>query len=96
MSRPNEFTPHTIALAKSRQKGRCGICGKYFDRTGIKLEAHHIKSARYGGTNSLDNCVVLCAEDQFRQRGGCHLFAHGDYYHRPFELNRSEYRFLNG
>lgn len=96
MARPNDFTPHTIQMAKARQKGRCGICGKQFDRTRVKYEGHHIKSARFGGSNSIDNCVVLCAEDRSGQRGACHLLAHGDYYHRSFELNRSEYRFLNG
>ncbi|WP_375447588.1 HNH endonuclease [uncultured Fibrella sp.] len=96
MARPNDFTPHTLALAKMRQKGRCGICGKYVDRLGMRAEGHHIRSAKYGGSNRVDNCVILCAEDEFGHRGGCHLFAHGDWYHREFELNRSEYTYLNG
>lgn len=97
MSRPNEFSTLTIAAALQRQQRRCGICGEKVLETGRKYNAHHVTSAKYGGSNSLDNCVILCDEDEDGWRGGgCHLFAHGDSFHRAFELNRSEYIYFNG
>ncbi|GAB3688898.1 hypothetical protein GCM10027592_04560 [Spirosoma flavus] len=97
MTRPNEFSKSTIADALQRQNGRCGICGENVLVLGRKFNAHHITSAKYGGTDSLDNCVILCDEDEDGWRGGgCHLFAHGDSFRRAFELNRSEYIYING
>ncbi|HTF81130.1 MAG TPA: HNH endonuclease signature motif containing protein [Cytophagales bacterium] len=93
--RVGAFSDITIQYAHARQNGRCGICGQKLDPSQVLSQAHHIRSTLYGGDNSVGNCVILCME---RKDGtaGCHLFAHGDYYHRKFELDVSEYKYLNG
>ncbi len=97
MARLNEFSTLTIETALQRQNGRCGICGEKVRKTGRRYNAHHMTSAMYGGSNSVDNCVILCDEDEEGGRGGgCHLWAHGNSFRREFELNRSEYIYFNG
>lgn len=100
MAREFEFSLTTKAKAYERQNGRCGICGQRFYKTGNKSQAHHIVSALYGGDDSLENCVILCTErgdgaDE-NDKGGCHKYAHGGSYNKDFQLNRSQYKHLNG
>ncbi len=63
-----EFSDHTVAAALLRQANLCGSCGVHLLRSGEGCNAHHIRHVKFGGTNSLDNCVVLCR--------ACHYSAH--------------------
>ena len=70
MKRPQEFTRRTQELALLRQKHLCASCGTPIAEIGEAgrashkfaegAQAHHIKHAKFGGTNHLDNCVVIC------------------------------------
>lgn len=53
-----EFSESTKATAYEREGGRCQECGKPTYR-GAEYD-HRIPCA-LGGTNELENCVVLCA-----------------------------------
>jgi 5-methylcytosine-specific restriction endonuclease McrA len=65
-----EFTRRTQEQALLRQKHLCASCGtpiaeigeagRASHRFGESAQAHHIKHAKFGGTNHLDNCVVIC------------------------------------
>lgn len=84
MARDFEFSKTTIKLAKERQNYRCAICGQNLARTGNSHQAHHAVSALNGGTDSLDNCVILCTYrgdgSDGSDPGGCHKYAHGGSY----------------
>jgi 5-methylcytosine-specific restriction endonuclease McrA len=78
MARPNEFPLRTQQRALARQKNRCASCGTAIARLGAAgrkdhafgeaAQAHHIRHVKLGGSNSLQNCVVLCE--------ACHYSAH--------------------
>jgi 5-methylcytosine-specific restriction endonuclease McrA len=63
-----EFTEGTIQLAKVRQKNCCGSCGRDLLTSGEGMQAHHIIHVKFGGSNLVDNCVVLCK--------ACHYSVH--------------------
>ena len=83
MSRPGNFKRNTKELALRRQNNLCASCGteilalgkagRASHKYGEHAEAHHIKHVKFGGSNDLDNCVVICQS--------CHYSAHegGDY-----------------
>ncbi|MCA1811266.1 MAG: HNH endonuclease [Halobacteriales archaeon] len=76
--RPNEFSRKTQQLALARQGNRCASCGTGITQLGNAgraehqfgeaVHAHHIQHVKLGGSNSLDNCVILCQS--------CHYSAH--------------------
>ena len=76
--RPNEFSLITKKLALARQNNRCASCGTYifclgeagraehqFDEA---AQVHHIRHVKFGGSNDVENCVVLFQ--------ACHYSAH--------------------
>jgi hypothetical protein len=73
-----EFTATTKQLALVRQRHRCGSCGervaqlgeagRSHHRYGEVAHAHHVRHAKFGGRNTLGNCVILCAS--------CHFLVH--------------------
>ena len=77
-SRKEELSRKTQELALRRQSGLCGSCGSLISaigkagqaahKFGESAQAHHIKHVKFGGTNDLANCVVLCSS--------CHYSAH--------------------
>jgi 5-methylcytosine-specific restriction endonuclease McrA len=72
------FSLATKRLALARQKNRCGACGTLIydlgragqakHKFGEISHAHHIRHIKFGGTNTLENCVILCQ--------ACHYSAH--------------------
>jgi 5-methylcytosine-specific restriction endonuclease McrA len=78
VDRRQRFSRKTQELALLRQQNLCASCGLplfVFDETDEKPRAslaghhaHHIKHVKFGGTNHIDNCVVLCQS--------CHYSVH--------------------
>ena len=76
--RPGEFAIGTQQQALARQDYRCASCGTAIfglGQTGRSShlfgegsQAHHIRHIKFGGTASLDNCVILCQS--------CHYSSH--------------------
>lgn len=76
--RPNEFSRATQRYALARQKHRCASCGTRIvslgesgraqHQYGEGAQAHHIRHVKFGGSNALSNCVILC--------WSCHYCAH--------------------
>ena len=70
MNRPGEFSRPTQQLALVRQKNKCASCGtqifalglvaKARHRFGEGAQAHHLNHIKLGGTEALENCVILC------------------------------------
>jgi hypothetical protein len=88
-----EFSTATKRLALVRQKFRCASCGTHVTRFGEAgrsqhpfgevAHAHHIRHVKFGGTNSIDNCVILCQT--------CHYSAHeGGNYRRGTVVGETE------
>jgi 5-methylcytosine-specific restriction endonuclease McrA len=52
--------------------------------------AHHMRHVKQGGTNGLDNCVILC--------WSCHYSAHegGNYRRGTIDSSAEDYDFFNG
>jgi len=80
MDRPNEFTNSTLQFALMRQKNRCASCGTPILALGILGRAqhefgeaahgHHVRHVKWGGTNALDNCVILCTSCHYNSHEG--------------------------
>lgn len=78
MRRANEFSRSSCRLALARQQFRCASCGTEIScldgagraehRYGEGARAHHIRHIKFGGSDSVDNCVILCES--------CHYCAH--------------------
>jgi len=95
-----EFSIATQQLALVRQKFRCGSCGTVITRLGVPgraqhafgeiVQAHHIRHSKFGGTRSLDNCVILCES--------CHYSAHegGNYRHGTVVGRPEDFPHFNG
>jgi hypothetical protein len=76
--RPQEFTRETQRLALLRQQHRCASCGTPIADIGEAgrarhkflegAHAHHVKPVKFGGTNHVNNCVVICQS--------CHYSVH--------------------
>lgn len=70
MSRPNEFSLSTRQTALARQMHRCASCGTHISHLGNAgraehqfgegAQAHHVRHVKFGGSDSVNNCVVLC------------------------------------
>jgi 5-methylcytosine-specific restriction endonuclease McrA len=100
MSRAEEFSKGTQQLALVRQKFRCASCGTRVSRLGEPgrvqhtygeiAHAHHVRHIKRGGTNSLENCVIICQ--------ACHYSAHegGNYRHGTVLGRREDFPHFNG
>lgn len=100
MSRPNEFSRATQELALVRQGHLCASCGtpifglgdagRASHAYGEGAQAHHIRHVKFGGTDSVDNCVVICQS--------CHYSAHegGNYRYGTVIGERSDFPYFNG
>jgi 5-methylcytosine-specific restriction endonuclease McrA len=84
-NRPQEFTGKTQELALLRQQNLCASCGtpiaaigtagRSKHKFGESAEAHHVKHAKFGGTNAVDNCVVICQACHYNvHEGGNYRF----------------------
>lgn len=61
------FSQDVKDRAWHRQGGCCAICGRDLRR--CNWDAHHRKAIKYGGSNNLGNCVLLCVNTP----QNCHL-----------------------
>ncbi|MFZ2031628.1 MAG: HNH endonuclease signature motif containing protein [Vitreimonas sp.] len=78
MSRPNEFSRPTQVAALLRQQHRCACCGTPITALGAAgrdqhkfgegARAHHMRHVKEGGSDVVENCVILCES--------CHYSAH--------------------
>jgi len=76
--RPGEFTLGTQQQALARQHHKCGSCGTSIHSLGQQgrnvhvfgegAQGHHVRCIKFGGTDMLGNCVILCQS--------CHYSAH--------------------
>lgn len=76
--RSNEFSLATKQAALARQKNRCASCGTHFHELGDAskeqheygegVKAHHIQHVKSGGSNTVDNCAIIC--------DSCHYCVH--------------------
>lgn len=73
--------------AWARQDGVCALCGDTLEDT--LYEAHHMRRVADGGTNEVDNIVMLCSKDD-------HLHAHGGNFCDAVETEPDAYPFFNG
>lgn len=100
MARPNEFSGLTQRRALERQRHRCASCGTAISRLGEagrgdhrfgeRAEAHHARPVRSGGTDTVDNCVILCQ--------ACHYSAHegGNYRHGTVVARPGDFPYWRG
>jgi 5-methylcytosine-specific restriction endonuclease McrA len=98
--RQNEFSRATQKAALARQKDRCALCGETITALGHDgqathafgegVHAHHIRHVKQGGTNTAENCVILC--------WSCHYTVHegGSYRHSQVETYPEDYPHYNG
>ena len=84
MARVND---QTIIEAWDRQDGLCGLCGEELED--YAYEAHHMKRVADGGTDDVDNIVLLCSREE-------HLDSHGGNWRNQLETDESFYPFFNG
>ena len=71
---PTRHWEHTRRAVRNRDGWRCRECGKVG-----RLEVHHVRPLKDGGSNDLDNLLTLCV--------GCHKAAHK----RPVSAERAEW-----
>lgn len=58
--------PDSVKLTKyARQHGKCTICGKHFEID--QMHADHIYPWSKGGRTTLENCQMLCTNDNLRK-----------------------------
>ncbi len=98
--RSNEFSAGTKQLALTRQKFRCASCGASITALGLAgssthcfgegAHAHHMRHLKFGGTASVDNCVILCES--------CHYSVHegGNYRFGTVIGRQSDYPHYRG
>lgn len=99
-NRPEEFTPITQRQALARQHNKCASCGTHIlglgnigrgiHRFGEGVQAHHIRHVKFGGTSSLDNCVIICQ--------ACHYSVHegGNYRFGTVVGRKEDFPYFNG
>lgn len=86
------FTSTVISYAIGRQEGRCGDCG--IDLDDVLFDAHHLKRQADGGSDDLDNCVVLCSRGT---GNNCHAAAHNHgNYRQAIQLFPYHFPHFNG
>ena len=61
------FDDKTKLAAYERQKGICKKCENHFDLS--EMEADHITPWHEGGKTTVDNCQILCRDDNRRKSG---------------------------
>ena len=95
-----EFTLETRLAALHRQQFYCALCGTRITRLGEAgrsqhiygeiAHAHHILHAKFGGTNTVLNCVILCQS--------CHYSVHegGNYRFGLVISNKADYPYFKG
>ncbi len=71
MSREDDFSMGVKKAALERAKNRCERCWRDRD-----LEFHHNPPMYSGGSNGIDNCVVLCSECHYIAQENPLLFEH--------------------
>lgn len=86
--------------ALARQKHHCASCGTYISCLGEKgraehrygegAQAHHVQHIKFKGSNSVNNCVILC--------WSCHYSAHegGNYRFGTVVGRKSDYPHFHG
>jgi hypothetical protein len=58
--------PDSIKQTKyAQQQGKCAICGEHFEID--QMQADHMKPWSKGGRTTLENCQMLCTEDNLRK-----------------------------
>lgn len=62
-----QFDDKTKRKAYEKQKGVCAWCKKRFDFD--EMEADHIKPWREGGKTIIENCQMLCMQDNRTKSG---------------------------
>jgi len=100
MNRTQDFSSPTKRLALARQKNRCGSCGTLIfalgkagqakHEAGEISHAHHVKHVKFGGTDRVENCVILCQS--------CHYSAHegGNYRYGTVVGRSNDFPHFNG
>ena len=100
MSRPNEFSRATQQVALARQRYRCASCGTHISRLGDAgrtehrygegAQAHHIQHIKTEGSDSVDNCAIVCQS--------CHYSAHegGNYRYGKVVGSERDYPHFRG
>ena len=100
MSIPMEFSRPTQQMALARQRNRCAACGTRITqlgeagraghRFGEGAQAHHVRHVKFGGTDTVHNCVILCQS--------CHYSVHegGNYRFGTVQGRHSDYPHFNG
>jgi 5-methylcytosine-specific restriction endonuclease McrA len=98
--RPGEFALGTQQQALARQHNKCASCGtpilglgqagQAAHRFGEGAQAHHIRHIKFGGTDSLDNCVIFCQS--------CHYSAHegGNYRYGTVVGRKQDFPYFDG
>lgn len=61
------FSESQRRAAYERQKGICIVCNEHFDYN--EMEADHITPWHEGGKTNIENCRMLCKEDNRRKSG---------------------------
>ena len=96
----DKFNLATQLAALARQKHFCASCGAKISnlggagqgahRFGEFAHAHHMRHVKFGGTNLLNNCVILCQS--------CHYSAHegGNYRFGKIEGRKEDFPYLHG
>jgi 5-methylcytosine-specific restriction endonuclease McrA len=100
MKRKGEFSLATQKLALARQKNLCASCGTPISELGQAgrakhqygegVQAHHVKHIKFGGTNDVSNCVIIC--------DACHYNVHegGNYRFGTVIGEVSDFEFYSG
>ena len=94
MARPNEFSHATQVAALARQRGKCASCRTQIFHLGQAgregAQAHHVRHIKFGGTDRLDNCVIICQ--------ACHYSVHegGNYRHGTVIGRKEDFPYFNG
>lgn len=100
MRRTQQFSKAAQKLALTRQKFQCASCGTPITDLSEKgreqhlfgeiAQAHHIIHIKFNGTNSVDNCVILCQS--------CHYSVHegGNYRYGTVVGNKKDFPYFNG
>ena len=89
MYRPNEFCVHTKEAALARQGNLCASCGTHIAALGNAgrsqhaygegARAHHVRHIKHGGSDTVDNCVILCESCHYCvHEGGNYRFGEED------------------
>ncbi len=97
MARGERFSRGTKLMALSRQGWKCALCGTQISllgkggrvthKFGEGSQAHHVRHVKLGGSNMVENCVVIC--------DSCHYSVHegGNYRWGKVIGGRSDFPF---